>query len=287
MPDEPIRQHWVPKVYLRAFCADPSEREQVHVRDLASGASFLTSIDNVAVKKHFYTLGRESETPSYAVESALAELESAVAPALENLRTSEALPTEPNATALLARFLATLHMRTRQGLQFIHGHREEVRSGSAAPETLVPEERARALLALDDEAMRERFARSAVLVGARIGEKLLHMHWRLLRAQSGYFVTSENPVFSFHRSEERWGLQTPGAHTLCPISPTLRLHMSNGPIIPGAGTFDLPASGVHGLNGLILFGANQFLYSHLPLEELAELLEERGVGSCPAFGPAG
>ncbi|MCB1940149.1 MAG: DUF4238 domain-containing protein, partial [Rhodocyclaceae bacterium] len=79
MRDEPIRQHWVPKVYLRAFCADPPEREQIHARDLASGASFLTSIDNVAVKRHFYTLGRESEAPSYAVESALAELESDVA----------------------------------------------------------------------------------------------------------------------------------------------------------------------------------------------------------------
>lgn len=286
MPAKPIRQHWVPKVYLRAFCAEPIEDEQIHVQDFASGSSFLTSIDKVAVKKHFYTLQRQSENPSFAVESALAELESDVAPILADILASEALPSDPAVTARLSRFIATLHMRTRQGLQMIYGHREEVRNGSAPPEATMPQERATALLALDDEAMRELFARSAVVVGARIGERLLQMHWRLLRAQGNYFVTSENPVTSYHPSEERWGLQTRGSHTLCPLSPTLLLHLTTEPVIPGSGTHDVPAAGVRGLNGLVVLSAERFLYSHRPLDEIADLLKDREVGRGRAFGPA-
>lgn len=286
MPDEPVRQHWVPKVYLRGFCAHPTDREQIHAYDLVSGATFLTSIDNVAVRKHFYTLAAGTEDRSYAVEVALSQIESDVSPIFADIRTDEELPNDPGAISVLATFIATLHMRTRQGLQMIHGHREEVRAGTAPPDSEIQGPFAQELLALDEEGMRELFAKSAVVVGGRIAEHLKRMRWRLLRTSTSHFITSENPVVSFHPSEVRWGIGTPGAQTLFPLSPSLLVHLSNESVIPDEGTCDISAPAVRGLNGLTLLAAEQFVYSHCAFDNMADLLRERELGNGRAFGPA-
>lgn len=287
MQNEPVRQHWVPKVYLRGFCADPAEREHIHTYNTKTGANFLASIDKVAVKNHFYTLQPGSEDQSYAVEKAFSRIESDVAPVIAEVRNSQELPEDANAISVLARFIATLHMRTRQGLQVIHGHREEVRSGGAPEQSALNGPFPAMLLAYSDEEMRELFAKSAIVLGSRIAEHLKGMRWRLLRTEDSYFITSENPVFSYHATEERWGLGTSGAHTLFPISPYLLLHMSAEAVIPGEGTYALPAAGVRGLNGLTLLGAEQFVFSHCTFEGIADLLSEREAGQRRAFGPVG
>lgn len=286
MQNEPVRQHWVPKVYLRGFCAEPTEREQIHVHDTREGRSFLSSIDKIAVKNHFYTLALGLEARSYVVEHAFARLESDVGPVLAALRKSQELPTDIEALSVLAEFVATLYMRTRQGLQIIYGHREEVRFRSS----LQPVSKGSftsELLEFDDEEMRELFAKSSIVVGKRIANHLAVMHWRLLHATEDYFITSENPVYSFHSTEQQWGLGTAGAYTLFPISPALLLHISNEAVIPGEGTYELPAMGVRGLNGLTLLSAEQFVFSHFPFDGIADLLSEREKGQPRAFGPAG
>lgn len=274
MLNEPVRQHWVPKVYLRSFCAHPIEREQIHACDLVAGTTFLTSIENVAVKKNFYTLAAGTEDQSYAIEFALSQIESDVRSVLFDIRTAEDLPNDAGAISVLAKFIATLHMRTRRGLQMIHGHREEVRAGTAPPNSKVQGPYADELLALDDEGMRELFAKSAIVVGERLAEHLKRMHWRLLRTSDSYFITSENPVVSYHPTEVMWGIGTPGARTLFPVSPSLLLHMSNEPLIRGEETYDVPAHAARGLNGLTLLAAERFVYSHCTFDNIADLLRE-------------
>lgn len=287
MQNEPIRQHWVPKVYLRGFCSHPPAREQIHVYDTKTGARFLTSIDKIAVKSHFYTLALGTGKQSYAVEKAFSQIESEVGPVITKMRTTQELPVDVQSFTILAKFVATLHMRTRQGLQIIHAHREEVRSGVAPDQSVLHDPSLFDLLEFDDEEMRELFAKSAIIVGTRIAEHLKTMHWRLLRATETYFITSENPVYSFHPTEQRWGLGTSGACTLFPISPSLLLHLSNEVVIRGEGTCDVPATGVRGLNGLTLLAAEQFVFSHCSFEGVADLLQEREAGQRRAFGPVG
>ena len=284
MARPPVRQHWVPKLYLRSFCAAPQEREQIHVYDIKSGAKFLTSIANTAVRKHFYTLNANTDNPSFAVEAALSHLESQTAPILTAVLENAELPDDMTSRSVLAQFIATLHLRTRQGLDVIHAHREEVRAGAQPTHGSLTGSPAAELLALDSEGMRERFAKSAVIVGNRIGAHIFAMHWRLLRATSGFFITSENPVGSVHKSEKQWGLGSPGAQTMLPLSPSLFLHLSNEPTLQGTGIVDVPASGVHALNALTLLAAEQFVNSPRSFDELADLVSEREVGSQSAFG---
>lgn len=89
MSSNPIRQHWVPKVYLRSFCISPIESEQINAFDLDSGREFKTSIAKIAVKRHFYTLGLNSENPSFAIEHELSKIESDVKPLILELIKTE------------------------------------------------------------------------------------------------------------------------------------------------------------------------------------------------------
>lgn len=287
MSEQPIRQHWVPKVYLRAFCAEPKELEQVHARDLVKGINFLSALDRVAVKRHFYTLSPGTPEESFAVEHAFSKIESDVAPVLVAIRESNELPTASEDFAILAQFVATLHLRSRQGLQIIYGHREEVRSRVQQKAAAVnnASQFMDKLIDFDDEEMRELFAKSSIIVGRKIAETLKPMCWRLLLTTSDYFITSENPVYTFHRTAENWGLGTPGAHIIFPLSPSLLIHICNEPIIPGVGTLDVATQTVRGLNGMTLFSAEQFLFSHRPFTDISELISGREPGSNRAFGP--
>ena len=286
MPNEPIRQHWVPKAYLRAFCAPPFEREQIYAYDLIEGRTFKTSIDNVAVMRHFYTLGLEQGQPSYAVENALSRIESDVKPILIQLIETEQLLLNSSQRIILASFIATLFMRTRQGLQVIYNFRDEIDKDDITSGDQLPLSFAEDLIELNDEGMREFFAKTVIKAADKLSAVVDSMHWRILRATENYVITSENPLVLYHPSEKRWGLGTPGAHIHLPLSPKLILHISKTSILPGEGTVDLTADGVFGLNGLTVQGAEQYLFSHAEFNHESVPLEGRMPGTRREFGPA-
>jgi Protein of unknown function (DUF4238) len=287
MPDQPVRQHWVPRVYLRAFCAQPIDREQIYAKNLLTGDEFITALDRVAVKRHMYTLSIGTENESFAVEAALSKLESDFREVLTNIRTNFALPTSTSARILIARYIGTQLMRTRQGLQMIHGHREDVRAGSPETQAKLSTKQAAHLLSLDDDGMREEFAKSVIELGAVLGKHIFSMNWQLICAveADSYFITSENPVYCFHPTEKIYGIGTLGTSTFFPISPTLLLHCSNTDTYPNNSFINFPSAGVRSLNGLTLLASEQFIYSHKPFTNIADLLNDRPDGKGRAFGP--
>lgn len=282
MPTDPLRQHWVPRTYLRAFRAAPTSADQIFARDLYSGQEFRTSLANVAVMRDFYTLNIESETPSYAVESALGELESAFSPLISRITGEEELIFTETERETFARFLAALHMRTRQGFAVIRSYRDEVASQL---ETSLPLAHAEHLAGLERNALREFFVRALVSIIPGIADALLRLTWRLVRAVDRHFITSENPLIVHHMTQERWGLGTPGVHVQLPLTPRLLLQMAHEAVISGEGTFDVPAEGVRGLNGLTLVAAEQYLFSSESFDTLRSLVDERPIGQSREFGP--
>ncbi len=286
MLNEPIRQHWVPKSYLRAFCCTPVEREQIHGYDLSKGRPFLASLDKVAVLKHFYTLGRGTGQQSYEVEVRLAQLESDAAPLLREIQSTRRVFTEQGKRQIFANFVATLLMRSRHGLQIVHAQRERLRTRQADRPQDATQSYENEFFALDDEGMRELFAKSVISMGAPLSKVLLGMPWRLLEAEDGHFITSENPLLQYHPTEQEFGLGTPGTIIQLPISPTLLLWFDARRDLPDLEPFPLPAEGVHGVNGLIVQGAEQFLFSDQGFESQGKLLSGRRVNTRPEFGPA-
>lgn len=261
-------------------------QEQIHVFDLLASHSFKTSIDNIAVKRHFYTLDLCKDQPSYAVEEALSALETKTKPLISELVENEVLFDESSKRSIFSRFLATLLMRSRQGLQMIYGFREEVQTHAAGSINQLPSPLVCELLGLNAEDMREFFAKSVVALASPLSAHIQAMHWRLLRAEEDYFITSENPIVIYNPTEERWGLCTPGSHIHIPISPRLLLHLGKEPTITGGGTFSLPKAGVKAANGLTVLAAEQYLLSHTSFEAIQDLIIDRAPNTDRAFGLA-
>lgn len=77
----PRRQHWVPRLYLRAFSElDPAGGHRVWCIPKEDGDPFRTSIDNVAVQNWLYSPKDGAGIRSGEVEHLLSNLESAIAP---------------------------------------------------------------------------------------------------------------------------------------------------------------------------------------------------------------
>jgi hypothetical protein len=217
-------------------------------------------------------------SPSYAVEEALSRIETGMGPALSGMIETQTLVKDREQRWLFAKFMATLLVRTRQGLQSIHNWRNAMQVEGAYPAE-------DPLFDLDDEGVRELFAKAAISLAEPLATTLNSLYWTLVRARDAYFVSSENPLVVHHSGPGRWSIGTPGAHIHLPLSPQLLLHLSSQEYAgTGSDPFDLSASGVDGLNGLTVLSAEQYLFSHKTLEG-SDLLKDRPPGSRREFGP--
>jgi Protein of unknown function (DUF4238) len=282
-----IRQHWVPKVYLRAFCNDEQSTEQLHVRDLLIGKNFIASLDKVAVKRHFYTLAVGTDQQSFAVENEFSKIESRVSPILIKIRATDCLPSSEEDLANLSEFVATLHLRSRQGLQIIHGHRRELISENENSHKDEIPEAIQQVIDASDEGIRELFARSSIVVGRSIATTLLEMNWQLIFSSDTHFITSENPVFSFNPSHKQWGLGTPETSIFFPLSPKHLIHISGKKEKAPQAARHATGKAARALNGLTIMAAEQYIYSSRPFSEIPETIELRQPGKNRAFGPNG
>lgn len=107
-PTEVKRQHYIPRVYLRAF-ADGSE--QVRVVDFETGRQYRTSVDNTAVEARFNNVQVGDDVVS--TEGWLSGIEGAAAPIIERLRDdpSEINSLDDQEQMQLARFFAAMRFR--------------------------------------------------------------------------------------------------------------------------------------------------------------------------------
>jgi hypothetical protein len=107
-PTKVKRQHYVPRLFLRAFAS----ANRVCVFDLNEGKEYRTSIAKIAVAKHFYDI--DIEDIRLSTESWLAQLEEDAAPVINKLLSNpdNILSLSVDEEFSIARFLVALRFRT-------------------------------------------------------------------------------------------------------------------------------------------------------------------------------
>lgn len=115
--NKPRRQHWVPRLYLRAFATPDTVGEEdpdVWLFHKDEGDPFRTSISNVAATSFLYSHRTTSGERDFDVEDRLSSLESSLAPLWRRLA-DEFVDLEDSIVRKgIGLFLATLFHRNPQ-----------------------------------------------------------------------------------------------------------------------------------------------------------------------------
>jgi hypothetical protein len=109
-------QHYVPQLLLRGFLSklgNEADKEQVRVYDLERKESFLTSITNIMGERRFNDWWVDDEI-LVTIEPSTTQIESRVAPLVEQIRAEKRLELNAGNRATLALLMAFQFIRTKK-----------------------------------------------------------------------------------------------------------------------------------------------------------------------------
>ncbi len=270
--NEPIRQHWVPKVYLRHFATSDTAGNvdpQINVYDTHTNRKFLTSVNNIAVKRHLYTIGVNEPKKLYAVENMLSLIETKVKPYLEELANGNNVQKINKAKKILAFFLATLVTRNPRMLNLLHKSRDDDNVINK-----LPNQERNWFYDLNDEGMNIFFSRSILWSANPLANDLVKMKWCLIGASTGGFITTDNPLSVYHPSIKPYGILTPGAHIHFVVSPKYMLLIGNDLPVEENKTYFMPAEVINGFNSVLIWQAERYLVSSDNFDKIEWLIYE-------------
>jgi hypothetical protein len=214
----PKRQHIIPALHLRYFAGDKPQG-QVWNYDAHSGRVWSATPENTAVEAHFYSGERPDGTMDTAIEQHLADVENVAKPIYDGLLRGEIPAVECQERADFANFLALMFSRTRamrrmaaegygkfiQIMMYANANHPEAfdrairRYEEQSGQKVTAEQREHARQSLIDPSNyvftvpKERTF-SALGAADKLWPLLYDMHWWLMTAEAGYFITSDNPV---------------------------------------------------------------------------------------------
>ena len=290
-------QHYVPQYYLRSFI---DAKELLYVVDRPRAKFFRVPTKKVGGELYFNLINVKGIDP-FAVEKALADLESMVAPALERVKKTRSLAAEKDRGAVM-NLIASVTLRNPKQRQAI-GEIINQSGNLAAAEGLSSkpkfDEYVSAMKAQGKE-VRESYEETkelvakipgtfrptqefSILTELRLHDPLVQRYegrkWQILVASedSGGFVTSDHPVCLRWSDGEHGnlspGLAVPGTELIFPISPHLVLR---GSFEGEENVVEVDTSTVAGINSLLISNAHNqiyaqdalFKYKRAPLEEI-------------------
>lgn len=230
----PRKQHYVPQFYLRGFA---NQKGQLFVVDANERKKFITSPQNIAAKRDFNRVDAPGIEPD-AVERALANFESNIAPGVEHVRKDAAFKdaADRNSVVNLICALALRNPRKRQNIDRFAGDTLQI----MAEMTFASKERWESVLAqmkadgawkdgdetdydtlkkmVDEKQFKFRLAKEF-----QVGLEIDHFdgmlpyfdarRWRIMKAKpnTGGFVTTDHPVcLRWSKAENRGQLFAPG-----------------------------------------------------------------------------
>jgi hypothetical protein len=234
--DQPRKHHYVPQAYLKRFAV----QDQVFVFDKQNEQTFKTNVLNIAAERDFYRIPDKavsSEINSYALESALSEIEIEHQQALDALvkyvDSSQEISRELRlgvARAIVFQYLRTQQMRVRIS-EGLNDFRDQLTKLLLPPMKSLNEDSIQ--FEHDENASRE-YAKSNHLlltINLRLVETLAtiltdYHQWSVVQNMTELsFITSDSPVIldSIIKGSPIFGntFGSLGARVLFPVNPKL------------------------------------------------------------------
>jgi hypothetical protein len=281
------RHHYVSQCYLKAFSVQRKKSSPiVNVFDRQSRKVFECGIHKVALEGDFNRVEIEEHEPD-AVERAMAEFESQLAPALAHIIEARSLENEEDRSYLL-NFIGLLALRNPRQREIVRDFQERVAKTILGIVLATPErwesqvKRAKAAGFIDPNAntnydAMKQFAEKGYTVEVA-NERLIRLEfntfdkilplifrrgWVLVKApeDSGGFVTSDHPfclTWSEPRVHRRIGLGLKNTEIVFPLSPRLAVV---GAFELQDGEHEASADLVAEMNGTIIAFAERQVYA--------------------------
>jgi hypothetical protein len=234
--DQPRKHHYVPQAYLKRFAV----QDQVFVFDKQNEQTFKTNVLNIAAERDFYRIPDKavsSEINSYALESALSEIEiehqQALDALVKHVDSSQEISRELRlgvARAIVFQYLRTQQMRV-QISEGLNDFRDQLTKLLLPPMKSLNEDSIQ--FEHDENASREYTKSNHLLltINIRLVETLAtiltdYHQWSVVQNMTELsFITSDSPVIldSIIKGSPIFGntFGSLGARVLFPVNPKL------------------------------------------------------------------
>jgi hypothetical protein len=252
----PKRHHYLPEFYLAGFTIDGQRSTSFTVFDRDRAQFRFQTPKNTAVTGYYYAV--EDETTgekSMHVEELLAEVETETEPVIKKLEARET-PTDEEKECL-ALFCALLHTRVPQfdraiqemmdggikevnrrfysSVDDVKRHQEEWQQETQREPGLSPEEAFRMIQEGDYKVVepRQNIIKLMLELSAQLAELFLTMDWAIGHAPPGMsLLLTDSPLLlipptAWQPSDRPFGLATPGAHKMVPLSRTTAIFIGD------------------------------------------------------------
>lgn len=258
---------------------------QVWVYDIPSENEFCTSVTNITLEKHLYTLGLKQNKPDFVVERALLQIEGKAKPLLAKMSGGGTLAEGSDERKFFSVFLSTLLMRNRSTVEIHHEFRdwvlndlpqdhEDITFVIERAEHRWSKEFVNWFKNLDDDGMRSLFPRSVLTTALPLADVIEKMQWCLIQSVERVVITSDVPIVVYHPTKEHWGIGTPGVHIHLPISPEYVLLIGHELAVQKDQSHSVPENGIMSLNYLTINHADRFLIGAQGFAFMGELVRE-------------
>lgn len=298
----PKRQHYVPRLHLSRFVGQ-APKNMIWTFDNQTEKWRPSKVEKTAVQSNFYSIETE-EGWNDGIDDLLGGIEAAAVPGYEMLLAGK-VPTQQT-RADFATFLATLHLRTPAAINaFAQGEAEfmdrladmmledrEAYEQFAAERTMrtgePPISHKRMMEFKRDKSrytlqVSQKRGLSAIGAADRIGPILYERNWFVCTPLTGYFISSDHPVY---RGSPRapddevkvdGGFMDEKAEVSFPLSPDrLLIIIANGPAKEGEPMVLMPEQ-VEAANQMRSYAAERYVYSHRRDDDVGkQAIEQRG-----------
>ncbi len=269
----PKAQHWLPQLYLRAFCTRETEgdasRLWVFFREGPEEPRRMRPAE-IAAQNYLYSPQAGDRTRDHTVEQKLGTLEGALGQIWPAVTTGTVDLDNQSVRRILALFVSTLYLRNPQRLadrKMIHRRIGELLGNETLP------------LQWSKNDFQKAFTLDILSEARRLAELLLPKRWAVVASDAPDFATCDAPVIlqNAERAPLAFGVQGTGVHLA--LSPTRFLIIDDED--DPEGYYATKPGFAEAMNYQTWVAADRYLLSSRPsdsvLQEIMAFAEEHGL----------